>query len=51
VTTEPTDPKRWREQLHELAARIVQMMAVDDPELGPGYAEKFKDKYFQLVQM
>ena len=31
MTTEPTDPERWREQLHELAARIVQMMAVDYP--------------------
>jgi AcrR family transcriptional regulator len=31
VTTEPTDPERWREQLHELASRIVQMMAVDYP--------------------
>ncbi len=31
VTTEPTDPMRWREQLHELAARIVRMMAVDYP--------------------
>ena len=31
VATEPTDPERWREQLHELAARIVQMMAVDYP--------------------
>ena len=31
VKTEPTDPARWREQLHELAGRIVQMMAVDFP--------------------
>jgi AcrR family transcriptional regulator len=31
VKTEPTDPARWREQLHELASRIVQMMAVDYP--------------------
>ena len=31
VATEPTDPERWREQLHELAARIVQMMAVEYP--------------------
>jgi AcrR family transcriptional regulator len=31
VTTEPTDPARWREQLHELAGRIVHMMAVDFP--------------------
>jgi AcrR family transcriptional regulator len=31
VATEPTDPQRWREQLHELAARIVQMMAVEYP--------------------
>src|SRR6478736_8112806 len=31
VETEPTDPERWREQLHELAARTVKMMAVDYP--------------------
>jgi AcrR family transcriptional regulator len=31
VTTEPTDPQRWREQLHELAARTVHMMAVEYP--------------------
>ena len=37
VATEPTDPERWREQLHELAARIVQMMAVEYPGHGaPG---------------
>jgi Tetracyclin repressor-like, C-terminal domain len=27
VKTEPTDPARWREQLHALAARMVDMMA------------------------
>src|SRR3954462_6075528 len=31
VTPEPTDPTRWREQLHQLATRIVRMMAVDYP--------------------
>jgi len=31
VTTEPTEPDRWREQLHQLASRIVHMMAVDYP--------------------
>jgi AcrR family transcriptional regulator len=31
VTTEPTDPRRWREQLHELVSRTVKMMAVDYP--------------------
>src|SRR5512133_3166426 len=31
VTTEPTDPERWREQLHELATRMVHMMAVEYP--------------------
>jgi AcrR family transcriptional regulator len=31
VATEPTDPARWREQLHALAARIVHMMAVEFP--------------------
>ena len=31
VTTEPTEPERWREQLHGLASRIVRMMAVDYP--------------------
>jgi AcrR family transcriptional regulator len=31
VTTEPTDPERWREQLHELARRMVHMMAVEYP--------------------
>lgn len=31
VETEPTDPARWREQLHALAGRIVYMMAVEYP--------------------
>ncbi len=31
VKTEPTDPKRWREQLHGLASRTVHMMAVEYP--------------------
>jgi AcrR family transcriptional regulator len=31
VETEPTDPERWREQLHALAARIVDVMAVRYP--------------------
>src|SRR5919201_3255810 len=31
VETEPTDPKRWREQLHALAERLVYMMAVEFP--------------------
>ena len=31
VKTEPTDPARWREQLHALAARIVDVMAVQYP--------------------
>jgi AcrR family transcriptional regulator len=31
VTTEPTDPARWREQLHALAGRVAQMMAVEFP--------------------
>lgn len=31
VETEPTDPARWREQLHALAARIVDVMAVQYP--------------------
>jgi AcrR family transcriptional regulator len=31
VTTEPTEPGRWREQLHQLASRIVHMMAVEYP--------------------
>jgi AcrR family transcriptional regulator len=31
VTTEPTDPGRWREQLHELSARMVHVMAVVYP--------------------
>ena len=31
IETEPTDPSRWREQLHELAGRIVHMMAVEYP--------------------
>ena len=31
VTTEPTEPARWREQLHQLASRLVRMMAVEYP--------------------
>jgi AcrR family transcriptional regulator len=31
VETEPTDPARWREQLHELSGRVVHMMAVEYP--------------------
>jgi AcrR family transcriptional regulator len=31
VETEPTDPDRWREQLHALAARAVHVMAVEYP--------------------
>jgi AcrR family transcriptional regulator len=31
VATEPTDPERWREQLHALAGRIVHTMAVEFP--------------------
>jgi AcrR family transcriptional regulator len=31
VETEPTDPARWREQLHALAARAVHVMAVEYP--------------------
>jgi AcrR family transcriptional regulator len=31
VKTEPTDPTRWREQLHALAARVVHMMATEYP--------------------
>ena len=27
VRTEPTDPARWREQLHDLVGRMVEMMA------------------------
>jgi AcrR family transcriptional regulator len=33
VETEPTDPARWREQLHALSGRIVHMMAVEYPGL------------------
>jgi AcrR family transcriptional regulator len=33
VTTEPTDPERWREQLTGLAGRMVKMMAEDFPGL------------------
>jgi AcrR family transcriptional regulator len=33
VVTEPTDPARWREQLHELADRMVDVMAVRYPGL------------------
>jgi AcrR family transcriptional regulator len=31
VETEPTDPARWREQLHALAARAVRVMALEYP--------------------
>jgi AcrR family transcriptional regulator len=31
VTTERTDPARWREQLHALVGRMVHMMAVEYP--------------------
>jgi len=31
ITTEPTDPERWREQLHALAWRMVHMMLVEYP--------------------
>jgi AcrR family transcriptional regulator len=31
VETEPTDPSRWREQLHALAWRTVHVMAVEYP--------------------
>ncbi len=31
IETEPTDPARWREQLHALAGRMVHMMAVEYP--------------------
>ena len=31
VETEPTDPARWREQLHALSARSVHVMAVEYP--------------------
>jgi AcrR family transcriptional regulator len=31
VVTEPTEPERWREQLHALAGRIAHMMAVEFP--------------------
>jgi AcrR family transcriptional regulator len=31
VETEPTEPKRWREQLHELAGRIFHVMAEEYP--------------------
>jgi AcrR family transcriptional regulator len=31
IETEPTDPERWREQLHALSARIVHTMAVEYP--------------------
>jgi AcrR family transcriptional regulator len=31
VKTEPTEPERWREQLHELAARIVHVMGEQYP--------------------
>jgi AcrR family transcriptional regulator len=31
IETEPTDPERWREQLHALAGRMVHTMAVEYP--------------------
>ena len=31
IETEPTDPARWREQLHALAGRMVHMMVVEYP--------------------
>jgi AcrR family transcriptional regulator len=31
IETEPTDPARWREQLHALARRMVHMMVVEYP--------------------
>jgi AcrR family transcriptional regulator len=33
VETEPTDPRRWREQLQALGARVVHMMAIEYPGL------------------
>src|SRR5918996_4473706 len=33
VETEPTDPSRWREQLHALAWRAVHVMAVEYPRI------------------
>jgi AcrR family transcriptional regulator len=35
VETEPTEPARWREQLHDLASRMVHVMA----EVYPGIAK------------
>jgi AcrR family transcriptional regulator len=31
IETEPTEPARWREQLHALTARMVHMMVVEYP--------------------
>ena len=31
IETEPTDPARWREQIHALAGRMVSLMVVDYP--------------------
>jgi AcrR family transcriptional regulator len=31
IETEPTDPARWREQVHALAGRMVNMMVVEYP--------------------
>jgi AcrR family transcriptional regulator len=31
IETEPTDPARWREQLHALAGRMVHMMVAEYP--------------------
>jgi AcrR family transcriptional regulator len=33
IETEPTDPARWREQLHRLASRMVDLMVVEYPGL------------------
>jgi AcrR family transcriptional regulator len=33
IETEPTDPERWREQVHALSGRIVHTMAVEYPGL------------------
>ena len=33
IETEPTDPARWREQLHALAGRMLTMMVVEYPGL------------------
>lgn len=33
IETEPTDPARWREQIHALAGRMVSLMVVEYPGL------------------